>query len=442
MSDKCHVATFGCRVNQADTEGILSTLVERGLVPSDSPRDAEVVVINSCTVTHRSDADVRKLVHRIQRENPTAKVIIAGCLAQRDPEALVGLPGVAAVVGQSHAHRLGEIVDRLRALPGADDSTPLVARTAMDALDVEDLPPVEPVAMVHDRTRPFVKIQDGCDAACTYCVIPAVRGPARSAPIDRVVASVERLVAQGYFEVVIAGVHLGTYGRREPGRDLTALVQRLLGVPGLGRLRLSAIEPMAFPATLIDLAAADARLAPHFHLPLQSGCDRVLKRMSRPYRTEDFDRLTREIRAALPDACLGTDVITGFPGESEQDFEETLAFVSASALDYVHVFSYSDRPGVPSTRLRDKVSPGAIKSRTTRLIERSRRLWTAFLDRQVGCTLEAVTLEQDPAEGAPLQALSASYCPIRCEASGVTPGINARFRILRRDGAVVWGELA
>jgi threonylcarbamoyladenosine tRNA methylthiotransferase MtaB len=297
---------------------------------------------------------------------------------------------------------------------------------------------VNPVAVVHDRTRPFVKIQDGCDARCTYCVIPSVRGPARSAPLDRVVASVEALVAQGYFEIVLAGVHLGTYG----GGQLDALVERALAVPGLGRLRLSAIEPMAFPRRLIALAAEDPRLAPHFHLPLQSGSDRVLKRMNRPYRTRDYADLLAEARARLPDACLGADVIVGFPGETDEDFADTLAFVEASGLDHVHVFSYSDRPGVPSTRLSGKVGSAAIKARASALIALSDRLWARALDRFVGRTVEALTLERDPAAPDVMEALTPSYSPVRIGgAQHLRAGENVRVRIAARDGARLVGEL-
>lgn len=431
---RCHVATFGCRVNQADSEGILTTLAERGYTPSDSHLDAEVVVINSCTVTHRSDADVRKLVHRIERENPKAKVVVAGCYAQRAPEALVALGGLSAIVGHSGAHHLGDVLDQLQTLPR--DAGPLVVRTAMDEVDPTELPPVDPVAVVHDRTRPFVKIQDGCDARCTYCVIPEVRGPARSAPADKVVHAVERLVSQGYFEIVVAGIHLGTYGG---GTGFAELISRLLDVPGLGRLRLSAIEPMAFPRELITLAEKNARLAPHFHLPLQSACDRILKRMNRPYRAADFQALAVELKARLPWACLGTDVITGFPGETEEDFEETRAFVERSPLDYVHVFSYSDRPGVPSTRLRDKVEPRIIRTRTTRLIETGRELWTRFLERRVGTTVDALTLQRNPEAPEIVEALGADYAPIRCADTTLEANRPVRFSITKREGAVLWG---
>ncbi len=464
VKPRAYVATFGCRVNQADTEGILSTLVDRGFDVADDHRGADLVVVNSCTVTHRSDADIRKLVHRIQRERPEARVIVTGCYAQRDPGALAALAGAHAVVGNAQAEVLADVARQLVDAPPPE--APIVAHSAFDALTPDDLPPVRPVSVAHDRTRPFVKIQDGCDAKCTYCVIPEVRGPARSAAVDAVVRSVGTLVENGAFEVVLAGIHLGTYRGARPLRDvgdardvgdvgdvgdaatddggpadLADLVAAVLAVPGLGRLRLSAIEPMAFPTRLIDLAAADRRLARHFHLPLQSGADGVLKRMNRPYRQRDYAALLGDVRAALPEACLGTDVIVGFPGETDADFAETLAFVERSGLDHVHVFSYSDRPGVPSTRLRGKVGSAAIKARARALIALSDRLWARFLDRHVGETIEALALERAADRPERVACLSGNYLPIEVADDDARPiaaneNLTIRVEARRGDGLV------
>ena len=425
---RCFVATFGCRVNQADSEGILGTLEgDLGMEATGDHHDADVVVINSCTVTHRSDADIRKLVNRVHRDNPDAKVVVTGCYAQRDPDALVRLPGTSAVVGHSDRGRLGEVVHGLLT---DETTTPIVVRTPMDALDPADLPPVEPVAVVHDRTRPFVKIQDGCDARCTYCIIPSVRGGARSAPASGVVDAVRTLVDRGYFEVVLAGVHLGTY---DGGATLSSLVRRVLDeVDGLGRLRLSCIEPMAFPIELADIARDQPRLAPHFHLPLQSGSDRVLKRMARPYTAAAFCAIIDAIRARVPGACLGTDIIVGFPGETDADFEASCAVARDAGLDYLHVFSYSDRPGVPATRLKDKVDPRIIKARVRSLIEIGEGRWAQFLDRQVGRTLDALMLEGN-------EALSDNYCPIFMD-DPLAANTPVRAQIIHREGSKLRGR--
>ena len=419
MSDKrYYVQTFGCRVNQADSAGLAAELDAAAFTRTAGWHDADVVVLNTCTVTHRSDSDVRKAVHRLQRENPKAKIVVTGCYAQREPQALVQLGGVSAVVGNAHKRALAEVVDDLIHAPTADDAETRVLHSPIGGRDPLELPPVEPVTTVLDRTRPFVKIQDGCDAHCTYCIIPEVRGRARSAPPSTVIAAVQRLVADGWKEIVLAGVHLGTYAGPplnaggEP-TSLTALTRRVLEVEGLAQLRLSCIEPMAFPVALADLAAEDPRLAPHFHLPLQSGDDQVLKRMVRPYRAAEYQGLLEAIRTRVPHACLGTDVIVGFPGESDAQFENTCRFVEASPLNYVHVFSYSDRSGTPSTRLDGKVDPRIIKERSTHLQSIGRTLWRRYLDGQVGRTHKALTLEPERRHPDHVRALTPHFCPIR-----------------------------
>ncbi len=447
MADKrYYVQTFGCRVNQADSAGLAAHLDAAAYVRTGSWRDADVVVLNTCTVTHRSDTDVRKAVNRLQRENPGARVVVTGCYAQRDPDALVQLGGVAAVVGNAHKKRLPAVVDGLlKAVPKAphpeDEPRPAhtsVFHTPMGKRDPRTLPPVEPVTTVLDRTRPFVKIQDGCDAHCTYCIIPEVRGRARSADPKRVVSAVAKLVADGWQEIVLAGVHLGTYGGGT-GDGLRDLTRRVLAVPGLAQLRLSCIEPMAFPLELVEIAADDPRLAPHFHLPLQSGADQVLKRMVRPYRAADYLRLLESIRSRLPNACLGTDVIVGFPGETEAMFAETCRFIEASPLNYVHVFSYSDRSGTPSTRLDGKVDPRIIKQRSGRLHAVGDRLWRRYLDDQVGRTLRILTLEPDRKHPDHVRALSANFCPVRLGAGEpLPPNRLLDVQIDGRDGDVLF----
>ncbi|MGF1508302.1 MAG: tRNA (N(6)-L-threonylcarbamoyladenosine(37)-C(2))-methylthiotransferase MtaB [Myxococcota bacterium] len=433
MGRRFAIQTFGCRVNQSDSTRLARDLEASAWSRVQDPDHAELVVLNTCTVTHRSDADVRKAVHRIQRTRPGTKVLVTGCMAQRAPDQLVQL-GVHGVLGNSDKTRIAELSERL--WRGTRD--PIVVHHPMEA----EAPQVDPMGGVLDRSRPFVKIQDGCDAHCTYCIIPEVRGRARSAEPGRVLDAIRGLIDEGHHEVVLTGVHLGTYGvHLIPQTSFSELVHQILDLPGLGRLRLSCIEPMAFPFDLVERARDDVRLAPHFHLPLQSGSDAILKRMVRPYRSRDFIGLLHDVRSRLPEACLGTDVIVGFPGESERDFEHTISTLEAADLDYVHVFSYSDREGTPSTRLSPKVEPGVIKRRCQVLTALSAKRWKVFLHRRVGKLVDAVSLE---ARSGPdqMQALGADYTPFDVPVSSVPPNRPLRIRVESVAGRRCRGRVA
>src|SRR5262245_43062547 len=290
---------------------------------SESPLDAQLVVVNTCTVTHRTDQQVRQAVRRIHRDNPGARLVITGCYAERDPQSLAAIPGVNLVIGNADKERLAQIV-----LDEDPEACGKIIRTPLDAGRDYLLPSMRRTG---GKTRPFVKIQDGCDAHCSYCVIPAVRGPGRSARTEDVVAEMESLIAGGYQEIVLTGVHLGTYGRKlaHPA-SLVELLRRILELPGLGRLRLSSIEPMRFSRAIVDLAAQHRSFAPHFHIPLQSGSDRILRHMRRPYTAARFLDILRDIERQLRSAAIGTDVIVGFPGENDRDFEETVQLIRAA----------------------------------------------------------------------------------------------------------------
>lgn len=417
MSGRYFVQSFGCRVNQADSAGLVEAL-PAGLLPTQDATQADVVVLNTCTVTHRSDADVRKTVRRIHRDNPAARIIVTGCYAQRDPEGAQALSGVSAVVGTAERSRLPILVERYQSEAPAE---PELYYSEVDRIDPARLPPVDPVSTVLGRTRPFVKIQDGCDAYCSYCIIPSVRGRGRSAAPEAIEGAMLRLIAEGYAEIVIAGVHLGRYGLG-PGADipLDQLIARLLELPGLQRLRLSGVEPMAFSPRLIELAAKDPRLCPHFHLPLQAGSDRVLKKMGRPYSAEDYLKITERMKASLPHACLGSDLIVGFPGETEADLERSMEVLEAAEVDHLHVFSYSDRAGAPATKLKDKVDPRIVKERSQRLHAFAKRRWRAFLERNLGSRRHALILGPNPKAPGQLSALADNYLPLSLPAEGLS----------------------
>jgi threonylcarbamoyladenosine tRNA methylthiotransferase MtaB len=379
-----HVQNFGCRASQADGAAIESALMAQGLAAAPSSAEAQLVVLNTCTVTAAADEDVRKAVHRVHRENPAARILVTGCYAQRAPQELAALPGVHWVVGNSHKVRIPEIVSEPE-LPyhGQIHVGDIMAQRDFLAAPVEDA--------AGDRTRPNLKIQDGCNNRCSFCIIPFVRGRSRSAPAEQVIGQVRDLSAR-YREVVLSGINLGRWGR-EAGSSvrLADLLRRLLAETSIERLRLSSVEPMDWSDDLLDLVATSARIAKHVHAPLQSGSDRVLRRMHRKYRPRHYEDRVRKARASMPDAAIGADVMTGFPGETDAEFEETRAFIESLPFTYLHVFTYSERPGTPAAESQ-QVPMEVRRDRNRVLRELAAQKNLEFRRRMLGRTLSVVTL--------------------------------------------------
>ena len=403
MAGTFHIRTFGCKLNQFDSAVVESDLRARGLLPSSHIGDASVVVINTCTVTHRADADARRLARRIRRENPDCFIVATGCLAERNPEELESLPEIDLVVRRGERARLGELVAAKAVSSGAltgPGETPSCAGTLSFG----------------DRTRAFLKVQEGCDLRCSYCIIPEVRGPSMSVPPEQCATQLQQLIHSGYQEVVLTGVNTGDYGRDlEQSLDLVTLVRRLLEVPGLGRLRLNSLEPRTVTPEIIDLLAADQRLAPHLQIPLQSGSDRILARMRRNYRTDLYARTVEELRRRVPHAGIGADVIVGHPGESDDDFEQTLQFIESSPLNYLHVFSYSARPGTHAATQEDRVPDGVITERSARLRRLGDELALRFRRSFIGKPLQTLVYDSRCRNGR-LRALTSNFIDLSLEA--------------------------
>ncbi len=380
------IKNFGCRASQADGAAIAGQLADCGLAPTpEGP--ADLVVLNSCTVTAAADQDLEKAVRRARRENPETRILVTGCYAQRDPEHLAGLGGVTWVVGNSHKDRIGEIL----ALPLPDASYHAQIHLS-DIFERREFfsAPIEESG--EDRARPNLKIQDGCNNRCSFCIIPSVRGASRSAEADWVLHQVRGL-SERYAEIVLTGVNLGRWGREHGGgRQLVQLLRRLLDETPVRRLRLSSIEPMDWTDELIELVVTSSRIARHVHAPLQSGSDAVLRRMFRKYRPRHYrDRIMRAYQL-MPDAAFGADVMTGFPGETEAEFQESADFIASLPFTYLHVFTYSERPGTRAAAVPDSVPWDVRKDRTRRLRELSEQKAQAFRRRLLGKTLSVVTL--------------------------------------------------
>ena len=417
------VENFGCRATQADGAAIERQFLDRGMARAGSSGDAEIVVLNTCTVTASADQDVRSAIRRIHRQNPGTKILVTGCYAQRAPEELSALPGVNLVVGNSHKHAVAYYAV---CLPGGGGFVPLAQLGAEQERNivVGDIfahtellaAPVFEGEDAAEKTRPNLKVQDGCNNRCSFCIIPFVRGRSRSLPLDHVVREANDLVARGYREIVLSGINLGRWGRDlTPRTDFTAMLRAVLQHTEIEKLRISSVEPMDWTNEMIELVATSPRIAKHAHVPLQSGSDRVLRRMHRKYRPWHYaDRIER-IRQAMPDAAIGADVMVGFPGETEEEFEQTRALIERLPLTYLHVFTYSSRPGTPAADMPGQVALQVARERNRVLREMAAAKKRDFMQSFVGRDLEALTLTH--ARDGYTEALTDNYLKLLVEGS-------------------------
>jgi threonylcarbamoyladenosine tRNA methylthiotransferase MtaB len=460
---KFKISTLGCKVNQAESEAIAGRLAEAHWTPAGPGETADLCIVNTCAVTQRAGMQSRQAVRRAIQDHPTACVAVTGCYAQTDPQALGKIKGIACLIDQEDKLRLPEILsacsgaecslrERLPAsmasrqnaapteiagpaapsLPtplakgaGGISDSPLSDRFPLSgkgdrgilrspASPAGGIPKIAPVlSSAGARTRPFLKIQDGCDAFCAYCIVPYARGTSRSAAFRAVLDGVSRLADQGFQEVVLTGIHLGAYGRDlKPRTGLAELLHAILKRPDPIRIRLSSIEPLELTDAIIDLAAGSERICPHVHIPLQSGDAQVLKRMGRPYPPERFSDRIVQIHRRLPEAAIGTDVLVGFPGETDAAFETTYAFIEALPLTYLHVFPFSARPGTAAFGLGDRVPAEHIRTRCSRLRQLGSRKRLAFHRRFIGRSLRVLTeSRRDPQTGL-LKGVSSNYLPV------------------------------
>ena len=441
-----YVENFGCRATQADGAALERQFRERGLERAIAASQAQVVVLNTCTVTAAADQDARAAIRRIRRQNPACQILVTGCYAQRAPEEVATLPGVTQVIGNSHKNELVNIaLPRSWAEPNGE-GIDCEGRTTKDEgrVFVSDIfahtellaAPVFEAA--NERTRPNLKVQDGCDNRCSFCVIPFVRGQSRSLPLNQILNEVRALVETGYREVVISGINLGRWGRdltaipQSPApacnslssrpqhslplaegnakwRDLALhgrlcfehLIRAILDETSLEKLRISSVEPMDWSDELIRLVAESPRIAKHAHVPMQTASDRILRLMHRRYRPWHYREKIEKIHAAMPTAAIGADVMVGFPGETDADFEQTRAMVDAMPFTYLHVFTYSARPRTPAASMRNQVPVRIARERNRILRELAGKKHNAFMQSFVGGTIEAITLRSSVARAFP-----------------------------------------
>lgn len=402
MSCTVAIATLGCKTNQFESAAMEEHLREAGFTVIPFEKGAALVIVNTCTVTAATDSQSRNLIRRARRYNPACRVVVTGCYAQVAPEALVGIPGVAVVLGNA------EKKDFLSYL-ATDAGKPVVA--VSDIFAEEEAVPLTLTSFA-ERSRAFLQIQNGCDAFCSYCIIPYARGRSRSVPPDAILAQIRALAGHGYPEIVLTGIHIGGYGADlAPATSLLALVQRIEQEAPVPRLRLGSIEPTEIPDQLIERIAESKILCPHFHIPLQAGSDAVLRRMHRHYATRFFRDLLERIHHRIPAAAIGLDLITGFPGETEAEFQETLDLLEDLPLSHLHVFPFSRRPGTPAASMPGQLPGDLIKARAAQLRALGDKKHLHFAEAFVGKVLDLV-VESGCAKGF-CRGLSPQYLTVR-----------------------------
>ncbi|MCP3177980.1 tRNA (N(6)-L-threonylcarbamoyladenosine(37)-C(2))-methylthiotransferase MtaB [Desulfuromonas sp. KJ2020] len=431
MNGRVSLTTLGCKTNQFESAAMEEHLRRAGyeVVPFDV--GADLVIVNTCTVTSATDAQSRNLVRRARRLNPRCRVVVTGCYAQVDPEALRAIPGVSLVLGND------EKKDFLQWIEKSVDGQVVQVSPIREITEASVLS----TTVFAERSRAFVQIQNGCDAFCSYCIIPYARGRSRSVQPEEVVAQVAGLVEAGYPEIVLTGIHIGGYGTDlTPSLTLTDLVRRLESGTSVRRLRLGSLEPTEITDELIELVAGSSVICPHFHIPLQAGDDQVLRRMNRHYQTAFFRDLVQRIHRRLPQAAIGLDVIAGFPGETEDEFANTLALVESLPVSHLHVFPYSRRPGTPAASMAAQVPSALARERAARLRAVGEEKTRIFARRFVGQTLEVVV--EGGGRNGWRKGLTTNYLQVHFRGGDDLPDKTLRVRLTGLEGEGLVGELA
>ena len=354
--------TLGCKVNQYETEAMLELFEKEGYEKAETEDYADVYVINTCTVTHMSDRKSRQYIRRMKKKNPDAIIAVVGCYSQVSPEEILSIDEVNLVMGTNDRKKIVEEVKKI-------DASRKVS-TVDDIMKVKAFEEIE-INKTNGKTRAFLKIQDGCDRYCSYCIIPYARGRVRSRDLESIVKEVENLAANGYKEVVLTGIHVASYGKDIKDSDIKLLdvIKQINDIEGIERIRLSSVEPILFTDEFVEAVSTMDKVCPHYHLSLQSGCDETLKRMKRRYTTEEYKAIVDRLRAAIPNVSITTDVIVGFPGETNEEFDKTYEFLKDIELTHMHIFKYSPRKGTPAATMENQVDPSTKHERSEKLLQ-------------------------------------------------------------------------
>lgn len=418
---KVALFTVGCKLNQYETEWMGESLEKAGFKRVGFSEQADLYIINTCTVTAQSDYSSRQAIYRAFRRSPDSKIAVVGCYSEVDPELLNKLPGVSLVLGNEEKKRISEVIlERLYSEPSKINEQK------------------NRIAGRFKHTRALVKIQDGCNESCAYCIVPRARGNEKSRDAREIVQEIKGLNDKGFKEVVLTGVHIGKYS--QDGMNLTALLKRILSETQVERVRLSSIEPKELDGELIELLTQEKRLCRHLHLPLQAGNNEILKRMRRNYTVEEYRDLTYDVSNRIENVTLGADVMVGFPGENEKDFEKTCGFILSSRLSYLHVFSYSDRKGTLASKMKDKVMPQIIHKRSEILHQIGKEKWEKHLERFIGKRMEILVEGTKDKKTGRLIGLTDNYIRVLMEGDDGLKNKILEVKVVKREGKFLIGE--
>ncbi len=429
---------MGCKVNQAESEAIAQDLMSADWTAASDSEKADVCIVNTCTVTQKASMQSRQAVRRAIRNHPQARIVVTGCYAQTSPEDIRSIDGVHYIVGQGEKHDIGHIARASGEEPS--DSAVCICGDISQQRPFESLS--MPAVFTNSRTRPFLKIQDGCDAFCTYCIVPYARGRSRSMPLENILHRIEQLAGAGYHEVVLTGIHLGAYGHDlTPGTHLAQLLKRIQAAGPIDRVRLSSIEPFELTPDVIDRVAGSEMFCRHFHIPLQSGDDGILKKMGRPYSRRDFENLINNIHRRMPDAAIGVDTLIGFPGEGDAAFDHTYDLIAALPISYLHVFPFSVRPGTAAEKFANKIEPGVAKKRCERMRKLGNEKRIHFYRQFIGRTRKIlVESRRDTASGL-LKGTTSNYLPVLMDAGDELKNSIVDAKIEKLEGNKLFGVL-
>lgn len=422
--------TLGCKVNQYETEAMTELFSEAGYEICDFSDTADVYVINTCSVTNMGDRKSRQIIRRAKKTNPNAIIAVTGCYAQTAPDEVLSIDGVNIVIGTKDRKNIVKLVEELNANAEINHVSDIMNHHEFEALQIKNY---------SNRTRAFIKIQEGCNQFCSYCIIPYARGPVRSRPKEDVLKEIQKLVLKGFKEVILVGIHVASYGIDLGNASLADLIMEVDKIDGVERIRLSSIEPMTLNQEFIDKIKDSKKLCHHFHISLQSGCDATLKRMNRKYTTAQFKSIVDGLRDAFDDVAITTDIMVGFPGETDEEFDETITFVRKIKFAEAHIFQYSQRRGTPAAKRPNQISPELKEKRSKTITAETIKTRNEFLDSFIGQTMR-VLFEQPVSDGM-FEGKTDNYITVHAQSD---VNLNDQFRnvlIERRKDGIMTGKI-